>query len=209
MLAIDHVILTTDDVGATADELHERTGLAALEGGRHEGHGTGNWLVPLGDSYLELLTVLDEDEARHSPWGSWVLARREHGLAFACLRTPDADAVAARLGRAPVAMSRRTPDGQLLRWRLVGIDDALSSARLPFFIEWDLGDVPHPGAATAPHQTSPHGISGLELGGDPDRVSSWLGPHDLPIDLVGGDPGPRSVTIATDEGPVVLTAPSP
>lgn len=208
MLAIDHVILTTDDVRATVRDLRERAGLAAIEGGRHEGHGTGNWLVPLGDSYLELLTVHDEEEARQSPFGSWVLDRPAHGLSLVCLRTDDADAIAARTGHDPSPMSRRTPDGAELRWRLVGLEAALSQAALPFFIEWDLGDTPHPGRSPAPHESTPHGITALTWGGDERDFTDWVGEHDLPIHHEPGPPGPRSVTIATDDGPVVLHAPN-
>ena len=205
MLAIDHLIVTTPDVRALVDDLRERTGLAAVEGGRHPGHGTGNWLVPLGDAYLELLTVVDEDEARTSPFGSWVLGRGQEGLAAVCLRTDDADAVAARLDRAATPMSRVTADGIELRWRLVGLDDALSPAALPFFIEWQLGDAPHPGRVPAPHAVAPLGVTGLDLGGDPDELAAWLGQHDLPVRLVGGDPGPDRATVATADGPVVVT----
>lgn len=205
MFAIDHVVITTDDVRALVAELLDRAGLAAVEGGRHTGHGTGNWLVPLGDSYLELLTVVDPDEARGSPFGRFVLDRPEHGLGLVCLRTDDADAVGARLGRDPQPMSRVTTDGTELRWRLVGLDDALSPARLPFFIEWDLDGATHPGRLPAPHRVLPEGITGLDLGGDATELSAWLGDHDLPVRLVGGEPGPQAVTVATDGGTFVLT----
>lgn len=205
MLAIDHAIITADDARALAAEVLDRTGLAAVEGGRHTGHGTGNLLVPLGDSYLELLTVVDPDEARGSPFGRWVLDRPEHGLALVCLRTDDADAVGARLDRDPQPMSRVTTDGTQLRWRLVGLDDALSPTRSPFFIEWELGEATHPGGLAAPHQVTPHGITGLDLGGDAARVAARLGRHDLPIRLVGGEPGPQALAVATSDGTFVLT----
>ncbi len=206
MLAFDHLIVTTTDVRALAATFRELTGLAAVEGGRHPGHGTGNWLVPLGDAYVELLAVVDEAEARTSPFGRWVLERDQHGLAMVCLRTDDADTTAARLDRTATPMSRVTTDGTELRWRLVGLDDAVSPAALPFFIQWDLADASqHPGRTDVRHDVTPHGITGLDLGGDPDRLSAWLGPHDLPVRLVGGEPGPDRATIATDAGPVVLT----
>lgn len=205
MLTIDHLIVTTTDVDALVDELLDRSGLAAVEGGRHPGHGTGNWLVPLGDSYLELLTVVDEDEARTSPFGRWVLERDQHGLAAVCLRTDAIDAVARRIGRSPEPMSRVTADGTELRWQLVGLAEALGPDALPFFIEWDLGDAPHPGATTAPHRTTPEGVTQLDLGGDAALLQAHLGDHDLPVRLVGGVPGPAAACIATSDGSVVLT----
>lgn len=205
MIAIDHLVITAPDANHLGAELEERTGLAAVAGGRHTGHGTGNRLVPLGDAYLELLEVIDRTEAQTSPFGRWVLDRPQHGLGLVCLRTGDADAVAARLDREPVAMSRVTTDGTELRWRLVGLDDALGPARLPFFIQWELAGAPHPGAMRAGHRVDPVGITALELGGDPARVQRWVGDHDLPIRFVGGPPGPRSVTVATSRGPFQLT----
>src|SRR5262245_53549604 len=63
MLAIDHVILLAADLDHAAARLLKTHGLASLPGGRHPGHGTGNRIVPLGDSYLELMGVVDEVEA--------------------------------------------------------------------------------------------------------------------------------------------------
>ncbi len=205
MIAVDHVIVTALDAQELGDELEERTGLAAVAGGRHTGHGTGNRLVPLGDAYLELLEVVDPAEARTSPFGRWVLDRPQHGLGLVCLRTDDADAVADRLDREPVAMSRVTTAGTELRWRLVGLDDALGPARLPFFIQWELNDATHPGTLPAGHRVEPAGITALELGGDPARVQRWIGEHDLPIRFVDSPPGPHSVTIPTGHGPFELT----
>jgi hypothetical protein len=76
--------------------------------------------VPLGETYLELVTVIDEAEAAQSPFGSWVadahpaLARP---LGWA-VRTDALDDVARRLGLAVRANSRATQSGQLLRWRV-------------------------------------------------------------------------------------------
>ena len=41
----------------------EGLGLTVLEGGRHPGRGTANLIVPFGRQYLELLCIVDEDEA--------------------------------------------------------------------------------------------------------------------------------------------------
>lgn len=203
--AVDHIVVTALDAEDLGAELEERTGLAAVAGGRHTGHGTGNRLVPLGDAYVELLEVVDPAEARTSPFGRWVLDRPQHGLGLVCLRTDDADAVAERLDREPVAMSRVTTAGTELRWRLVGLEDALGPAGLPFFIEWELGDAPHPGVVPAGHRVQPVGLTALELGGDHGRLRRWIGDHDLPIRFVDGPPGPHSATVTTSRGSFELT----
>ena len=73
-LELDHVLIAVADLAAAARELEVRHGLASVEGGRHPGWGTANRIVPLGDTYLELIAVVDEAEAAESPFGRWVAA---------------------------------------------------------------------------------------------------------------------------------------
>lgn len=101
-------------------------------------------------------------------------------------------------------MSRTRPDGVELGWHLVALDAAFTEG-LPFFIQWHVSDVNHPGRALAEHRCAAVGIDWVELGGDQDRVASWLGPHQLPIHHVEGAPGPRRIAIAIASGdPIVI-----
>jgi hypothetical protein len=207
MLAIDHAIITVPDPATTADALAERAGLQALPGGRHRGHGTGNWIVPLGDSYLELMTVVNRQEAEGSPIGRWVLERSRHGdrLAALCLRTDAIDEIAARIGDPAQEMHRELDDGTVLRWRLAGLTTALSEVPLPFFIQWDIADDDHPGRMPAEHAVAAGGIAWIEFGGDPARLADWLGDHSLPIRAVGGPPGVRRLAVTTDDRQMLIT----
>ena len=45
-------------------------------GGVHEGQGTHNRIVPLGDGYLELMAIGDPEEAAAHPFGRRVLDLR-------------------------------------------------------------------------------------------------------------------------------------
>ena len=45
---IDHVIYAVDDLDTAGAALFDREGLASVPGGRHEGWGTANRIVPLG-----------------------------------------------------------------------------------------------------------------------------------------------------------------
>ena len=206
MLAIDHAILTVPDPAATADALAERAGLHAQPGGRHRGHGTANWIVPLGDNYLEFMTVVDRREAESSQLGRWVLERSRNGdrLAALCLRTDAIDEIAARIGDPAQEMSRERVDGKVLRWRLSGLAVALSDAPLPFFIQWDIADEDHPGRMPAEHAAAA-GIAWIEFGGDPARLADWLGDHSLPIRAVGGAAGLRRLALTTGDGQVLVT----
>jgi Glyoxalase-like domain len=207
MLAIDHVIVVVRDLDASARRFYEQHGLASVAGGLHPGHGTGNRIVPLGLCYIELMAVVDGAEAAASPLGSWVERRLlEAGEAPAalCLRTDDLEATARRTRREPLPMSRTRPDGVELEWHLVGLDAALTEG-LPFFIRWHVDDVDHPGHARVEHRRAAVGIEWVELGGDKDRLASWLGPHEVPLRHIEGPPGTRRVAVALADGePIVI-----
>jgi Glyoxalase-like domain len=207
VLAIDHVIVLVEDLDAAARRYDELKGLASVSGGRHPGHGTANRIVPLGSSYIELMAVVDPIEADSSPLGSWVkrrLADGGDGPAALCLRTDDIEGAARRTGCEPLRMHRTRPDGVQLDWCLVALDAALSEG-LPFFIHWFIDDVDHPGRELVEHRCAAVGIDWVELGGDKDRLASWLGPHELPLRHVEGPPGPHRMAVATVNGePIVL-----
>src|SRR5664279_3423043 len=56
---IDHLVIAVADPDAAAAEVHDVLGLAPGGGGRHDRLGTFNRLVWLGDTYLELIGVVD------------------------------------------------------------------------------------------------------------------------------------------------------
>lgn len=205
MLRFDHVIITVSDLEASAQRLRSDHGLASVAGGRHPGHGTANRIVPLGSDYIELMAVVDPEEAAGSPLGRWVGARRSLGDAPAalCLRTTDVAVVAARLGLATQAMSRTRPDGLELRWTLAGLEHALGDG-LPFFIQWHIDPADHPGRARVDHAAPPRGVAWVETTGDRERMQEWLGSHGLDIRLADGDPGVLRVGIATGGADIVL-----
>src|SRR4051794_41414132 len=110
-MRIDHVICATADLDAAAARVEAQLGVAAVAGGRHEGMGTHNRIVPLGGGYLELLAVADPDEAAGSPLGSALLRRIEtvgEGLLGYAVAGGDGDAPAPRGGAAgfPIAPGR-------------------------------------------------------------------------------------------------------
>jgi hypothetical protein len=72
---IDHVIYAAADLDAATARIEDELGLTAVGGGRHEGHGTRNRIVPLGGGYLEVLAIADPREASTSEFGSGLLTR--------------------------------------------------------------------------------------------------------------------------------------
>jgi len=202
---LDHVLIAVEDLASAGRAFEERFGLASVEGGRHPAWGTANRIVPLGSNYLELVAVIDDAVAADSPFGRWIkegatLDGRPIGWAV----RPDAiDEVAARLGLTVTDGSRRTPSGELLRWRSAGVEQAMAAPALPFFIQWAPGTA-LPGTTAITHAVAPVAISRLDLEGDRDRLGDWLGAHDLPINVGDGAPRLAAVHLITTRGAVIL-----
>ncbi len=194
------------DLGDAVRRYELEDGLVAYAGGRHDGFGTANAIVPLGDDYIELIAVTDVDEAARNPMGQYLmnrLAADGEGVVAVCLRATDAVDVASRTGSSPVAMSRRLPDGGELRWELLGMDGAVLHG-LPFFITWTLND-DHPARRPVEHPSGARGIAWVELGGDPERVLAWVGSDEPQLHLVGGEPGVRRFALRTATGEITMS----
>ena len=208
-LAIDHVILATADMAATAARLEREHGLASLPGGRHAGHGTGNRIVPLGNAYIEIMGIVDEDEAAASPMGGWLREQTAAGdrVAALCLRTdgPGFDTTATRLGLRPQPMARDAPGGVTLSWRLAGLGEAMADPSRTFFIDWDIPPEQHPAGGAAPHRAEPDGFAWVELAGDADAIRGWLGGEVSGVRIVGAaEPGVRAAVALAGGGEVAL-----
>ena len=137
--ALDHLVLATPDLHATAAWMHEATGVAASPGGPHVGRGTRNELYSLGHtSYLE---IIGPDGAQPAPVGprpfgvddlttsamvAWAIAVSDIDVAIELARRVGYDPGAA------AEMQRERLDGVVLNWRLT----APQSPSVPFLIEW-------------------------------------------------------------------------
>jgi hypothetical protein len=206
MLALDHVVYVVRDLDEGAERWRRDFGLDTVDGGRHVGWGTANRIVPLGETYVELVAAVVPEEAEGSAFGRAVLGA-EDGWLTSALASDDLDALAERLGLATAAGSRRRPDGEELRWRSAGFDDERRAWWMPFFIAWDVPVERHPGRARAGHGARVTGIASVEIAGDAERLRSWLGEAKLPFAVVDGPGQIRSVTLSTADG--ALSIPSP
>ncbi len=204
-LWIDHVVLGVQDLEAAAARLERDHGLAAVVGGRHPGWGTGNRIVPLGRGYIELIGIVDAEEAASSPIGRALASSVAHGDRWRCwcVATDRLEALAERLSLPIDSGSRVRPDGTTLRWRSAGFPFALANPSLPFFISWEVPPELHPGSAAADHRVEPQGISWIEVGED-DRLERWLEGSDLPLRTVEGERGPVAVGVETGAGEIVV-----
>lgn len=190
-MRIDHVIYATADLDAASEQIERELGLEVRGGGRHEGLGTHNRVVPLGGSYIELLAIVDEQEAASSELGRAVLAnlaRGEDRLIGWAVAVDDLAPIADRLWVKVTKIARQGMTAQL-----AGIEEAMREPSLPFFIVRD------PGIAHPADGVDAGGISWIELSGDAERVGEWLGGADLPLRVVPGEPGVNAVGIGDRE----------
>ena len=199
------MLFAVTDLASAARAIEERHGLASVEGGRHPGWGTANRIVPLGETYIELIAVADPAEAAGSTFGSWVAAgATPEGRPLGwVVRTDDIDGVAKRLGLEVEAKSRKDGSGRTLSWRVAGIGEAAAEPSLPFFVEWGDG-TPHPGRAPVTHPAGAVEIASLELDGDRQRLTDWLGNHRLPITVREGAPAVARVILSSAGGEFTL-----
>ena len=165
---LDHLVHAAPDLESAVRDVAGRCGVQPVEGGRHLGLGTRNYLLGLGGrAYLEIIGP-DPDQPgpdRPRPFGLDTLTGP--ALATWAVRPADLDATVARArarGYDPGdarPMSRRTPAGDLLRWRLT--PSAAEAGRepgdslLPFLIDW--GTTAHPTASGIP-QVALVGLTG-------------------------------------------------
>jgi hypothetical protein len=203
-MTLDHIVLAVPDLAAGAARFHERTGVRPAAGGSHTGLGTANHLVGLGNGgYLEIIGPDPDqpDPDRPRPFGIDALTAER--VVTWCVRPADFDAtVATAVARGydpgpPRAMSRLTPAGTLLSWRLTpGAGDS-GDGLVPFLIDW--------GTSTHPAST---GLPELALDGmhaehpDPDRIRAGLAALDLDLPV---RPGPEPRLVVTLRGPLGVT----
>lgn len=209
MARIDHVVLAVRDLEASAERLWEAHGLRFVPGGRHAQWGSANMIAPLGEDYVELLAVVDEEVGRATVLGRTLLDLSADGDRWfsVCVATDEIEAVAERLGLAVEPGGRARPDGTEVRWRGAGIEERGDHLWLPFFISWDVPPALHPGAGQAEHRVPAEGIAWVEVGGDRTQLDAWLGDISVPIRVVeGADPGVRAVGLTVRGGEDLVLA---
>jgi hypothetical protein len=144
-MTLDHLVYATPDLEESVRQLAKLTGVQPVEGEPHPGLGTRNHLLGLGE--LRYLEIIGPDPGQPEPelprpFGLDDLT--EPRLAAWAVRAADIEARVARsraLGYDPgpiEPLSRRTPEGEVLRWRLTYPYETV----VPFLIDW--GRTPHP-----------------------------------------------------------------
>jgi len=155
--AVDHLLLGVADLDRGVAWVEKLTGVRAMSGGSHPGVGTRNALLSLGARrYLEIIATDPAQSTYAFPVD--IRGLDEPRLVTWAVATTDLDkvvALARPAGFAPSAPqpgSRQRPDGKVLRWKLVRLENNFARDGVqpfPFFITW-IGDTPHPAADSPP-----------------------------------------------------------
>lgn len=209
-MRLDHVSYAAGPIGldATSRQLAGALGVALVDGGVHPRFGTRNRLLPLaGGHYLEVVDVLDHPAADKVPFGQAVKARTEAGGGWLgwVVAVDDLSPIEDRLGRQAVQGNRKRPDGFELLWKQIGVKGLIADPQLPFFVCWESDPSQHPSVTGDGKGVD---LVKLEIAGDPQRVSRWLGePEDHPLDDVNvewiaphGQPGLLAAHFQTPKG---------
>ncbi len=147
---VDHLLLGTPDLDLGMSLVREKTGISPIVGGIHPGAGTRNALLPLGNQYLEIIAP-DPAQKVYSFRMDLRTLREPRLITWAAL-TNDIDATSQKAKLeglsviGPADGSRSKPDGVLLTWKTLSVENSLASATVlpvPFFIQWGKG-VQHP-----------------------------------------------------------------
>lgn len=146
---LDHLVLAAPDLAAAVAAFTERTGVQPAPGGSHQGLGTANHLVDLGNgAYLEIIGPDPAQPAPAQPRPFRIDELHAPRLITWAVRTDALDDLLAEARAGgydpgdPLAMSRRSPSGQLLEWRLTAPRFDYGDGLVPFLIDW--GSTAHP-----------------------------------------------------------------
>src|SRR5690349_20070638 len=141
-MRLDHLSFAAgpDGLASTAQRIGGLLGKDFIDGGVHPRFGTRNMILPLaGNTYIEVVEVLDHPASDKAPFGQAVRARSALGGGWLgwCIAVDDLAPLESRIGREAVPGNRYRPDGVELRWRQLGIKGLMSDPQLPYLVQWE------------------------------------------------------------------------
>ena len=216
-LRVDHLVYgVTGSLAAAMASFQLRTGVAPVRGGRHEGLGTHNALVSLGDgAYFEIICRDAEQPSPPRLWMGMESLSDERSAVMLTWATDRAGEMAEAVCAARAqgydpgdveAFERSKPDGSTLRWRLAyrhftRLQQGAGSGIVPFLIEWK---------SESPAATAPGGIELVGLRAEAkdlaavERSLRSLGIAPADLQLQRGEEDRLFVILRTPKGVVEL-----
>jgi len=203
---LDHFILGCDDLDRGIDFVEKHTGVRAAFGGVHPGRGTRNALLSLGErGYLEIMAP--DPAQKLTPQIPRLRELKEPHIVSWAVHPANVNQLVARLREAGVAFkdpqpgSRQRPDGKLLHWKSLALNDD-HDGLLPFFIEWS-ADSLHPSA------DAPKGCRLVHFGAvapQPDDLAKFATFLQIDLPISRGDKPALQATIVGPKGELTATS---
>ncbi|MBO0826311.1 MAG: VOC family protein [Streptosporangiales bacterium] len=202
---LDHLVYAAPDVDDLVASFRRRTGVEPALGGRHVGRNTRNYLVGLGGgAYLELIgpddpvtrgevTTFGINELTEPRIVGWVVHPDDIEARVAAARAAGYDP--GEIG----PLSRRTPDGTLLEWRLTKDAPDDRDGLVPRLIDWQRS--PHPTTSGLPELAL---VSLVGFHPEPDVVRGDLDALGVQLDVRLGTPR-FELVVDTPNGEVTLS----
>ena len=213
-MRLDHLSYAAgpDGLASTAKRLGGLLGKEFADGGVHPRFGTRNMILPLADNtYLEIVEVLDHPASDKAPFGQAVRARSALGGGWLGWVVA-VDDITDR-GGAPRARGReRQPLPPGRHRAALEADRHQRPDRRPAAAVLRASGASPPSCTPAPAPDATFSLACLEIAGDPQRVSEWLGEtveaplEDVKVEWVAphGTPGIIAAQIQTPHGLVRL-----
>jgi hypothetical protein len=211
---LDHILLGCSDLDRGIDFVEKHSGVRAAFGGVHPGRGTRNALLSLGERtrlernprrYLEIIAPDPQQSGAPDHYG--LLKLTEPRLVGWAAHPGDLNQFAIRLRHADIAFdgphpgSRKRPDGRLLQWKTLNLEDDRGGL-LPFFIEWS-ADSSHP-SVDAPRGCH---LARFELlTPDPEKLRSAEAAMGLGVEITKSERAHLRATISCAGVALVLTS---
>lgn len=149
-MKLDHVVYFTNENLHDVIKEQRAKGYEAVIGGRHEQWGTANALLYLKNAYIEWLIIEDTEKAEQAAAGQPLITQILHdrpygnGWASICFSVEDLEEWKEELDNKGfrttdiLSASRSANNGQLLRWKMLFVEQEITSELpYPFFIEWE------------------------------------------------------------------------
>lgn len=157
---VDHLVIAAPVLAECVEQCHANLGVLPIAGGVHPGLGTANALLGLTTAgahrvYLELIGPDPEQDPDLA--AARLAGITEPTVQRWAIRPDDFDSAVATAAKSqdPIVdlgevydMSRRTPEGELLEWRLTRRTPLALGGIQPFLIDWKSS--PHPSEQAMP-----------------------------------------------------------
>jgi len=204
---LDHLLLGCSDLDQGIAFVEEHTGVKPATGGVHPGRGTRNALLSLGElHYLEVIAP-DPAQTAAPKVRADLPAMLQHlsspTLVDWAVHTTDIAAVAERLRKAgivfsgPTAGSRARPDGKMLHWQTLNLENDRQGL-FPFFIQWGAETI-HP-SVDAPSGCTLESFAIVS----PDAVSTEFHKLGIEVKVEQGAPAHLQAQIRGPKGMLAL-----